>query len=75
MFWSDTLEIPKQNVCTHVMAENAPRCPKMVGTYLEVIGCLEEALVVLLGGHMDFKIVDGFVMDFETGFTFSLQYS
>ena len=51
------------------MAENAPRCPTMVGTYLEVIGCLGAALVVLLGGDMDFKIVDGFVMDLETGFT------
>ena len=41
----------------------------MVGTYLEVIGCLGAALVVLLGGDMDFKIVDGFVIDLETGFT------
>ena len=54
------------------MAENAPRCPTMVGTYLEVIGCLGAALVVLLGGNMDFKIVDGFVMDLETGFTLLL---
>ena len=50
------------------MAGNAPRCPTIVGTYLEVIGCLGAALVVLLGGNMDFKIVDGFVMGFETGF-------
>ena len=48
------------------MAENAPRCPTMVGTYLEVIGCLGAALVVLLGGDMDLKIVDGFVMDLGT---------
>ena len=54
------------------MAENASRCPTMVGTYLEVIGCLGAALVVLLGGDMDFKIVDGFVMDLETGFTLVL---
>ena len=40
----------------------------MVGTYLEVIGFLGAALVVLLGRVMDFKIVDGFVMDLETGF-------
>ena len=44
----------------------------MVGTYLEVIGCVGEDLVVLLGGDMDFKIVDGFVMDLETGFTLVL---
>ena len=37
------------------MAENAPRCPTMVGTYLEVIGCLGAALVVLLGGDMDYQ--------------------
>ena len=49
------------------MAENAPQCPMMVGTYLEVVGCLGAASVVLLGGDMDFKIVDGFVTDLETG--------
>ena len=54
------------------MAENAPRCHTMVGTYLEVIGCLGAALVVLLGCGMDFKIVDGFVMGLETGFTLVL---
>ena len=54
------------------MAENAPQCPVMVGTDSEVIGCLGAALVVLLGGDMDFKIVDGFVMDLETGFTLVL---
>ena len=41
----------------------------MAGTYLEVIGCLGVALVVLLVGDMDFKIVDGFVMGLWTGFT------
>ena len=51
------------------MAENALRWPMMDGTYLEVIGCLGAPLVDLLGGNMDFKIVDGFVMDLETGFT------
>ena len=55
------------------MAENAPRWPMMIGTYLEVEGCLGAALVGLLGGDMDFKIVDGFVMVLETGFTFVLM--
>ena len=54
------------------MAEDAPRWPMMVGTYLEVEGCLGAALVVLLGGDMDFKIVDGFVMTLENGFTLVL---
>ena len=45
---------------------------KLVGTYLKVIGCLGEALVVLLVGDMDFKIVDGFVMGLWTGFTLVL---
>ena len=44
------------------MAENAPRWPMMIGTYLEVEGYLERALVGLLGGDVDFKIVGGFVM-------------
>ena len=35
----------------------------------EVEGCLGAALVGLLGGDMDFKIMDGFVMVLETGFT------
>ena len=47
----------------------APRWPMMVGTHLEVEGCLGAALVGLLGGDIDFKIVDGFVMTLETGFT------
>ena len=54
------------------MAENALRRPMMVGTYLEVISCLGAALVVLLGGDMDLKIVDGFVMVLETGLTLVL---
>ena len=54
------------------MAENAPRWPMMIGTYLEVEGCLGAALVGLSGGDMDFKIVDGFVIALETGFTFVL---
>ena len=53
------------------MAANAPRWPMWVGTYLEVIGCLAAALVILLGGDVDFKIVDGFVMDLEAGIHFS----
>ena len=51
------------------MAENAPQWSMMIGTYLEVEGCLRAALVSLLGGDMDFKIVDGFVIALETGFT------
>ena len=54
------------------MAENAPRWPMMIGIYLEVEGCLGAALVGLLGGDMDFKIVDGFMMAVETRFTFVL---
>ena len=69
------MAIPKQNVCTHeigqrilVMVENALRWPMMGGTYLEVIGCLGEALVDLLGGVMDFNTADGFgdLVDFGT---------
>ena len=52
------------------MTENAPRWPNMVGSYLEVEGCLRTALVGLVGGDMDFKTVNGFVMTLETGFTF-----
>ena len=44
----------------------------MVGTYLDVEGCLGTALVGLLGGGMDFKIVGGLVMTMETGFTLVL---
>ena len=39
---------------------------------LEAVGCLVTALVVLLGGDMDFKIVDGFVIVLETGLTLVL---
>ena len=39
------------------MAENASRWPMMIRTYLEVEGCLGAALVGLLGGDMDFKIL------------------
>ena len=28
--------------------------------YLEVLGCLEKALVELLGDEVDFKVIDGF---------------
>ena len=41
----------------------------MVETFLEVEGCLGVAVVGLLVCDMDFKIVDGFVMTLETGFT------
>ena len=44
----------------------------MDGTYLEVEGCLGAAFVGSLGGDMDFKIMDYFVMVLETGFTFVL---
>ena len=54
------------------MPENALWRPMMVGTYLEVEGCLGAVLVDLLSGDMDFKTVDGFVMTLETGFTFVL---
>ena len=54
------------------MAENALRWPMVDETYLEVVGCLGTALVVVLGGDMDLKIVDGFVMVLETGLTLVL---
>ena len=54
------------------MTENGPQWPVMTGTYLEVEGCLRAALVSLLGGDMDFKIVDGFVMALQTEFTLVL---
>ena len=54
------------------MAENAPLWLMMDETCLEVEGCLGAALVGLLGGDMDFKIMDGLVMVLETGFTFVL---
>ena len=49
------------------MAENAQRWPMMAGTYLEVEGCFGAALVDLLGGVMNFKIVDSFGMVLRTG--------
>ena len=49
------------------MTENALRWPTMDGTYLQVEGCLGAALVDLLGGVMDFKIVDGFGMVWGLG--------
>ena len=54
------------------MAGSALRWPMMDGTYLEVIGCLGAALADLLGGVMDFKIVDGFGMVLGTGLTLVL---
>ena len=39
---------------------------------LVVLGCLETALVELLGGEVDFKVVSGFVLDLETDFTLVL---
>ena len=51
------------------MAENAQLWPVMDGTYLQVEGCLGTALMGLLLGN---KIMDGFVMVLETGFTFVL---
>ena len=41
----------------------------IIGTYLEVEGCFGAALVGLLNCDKDFKIVNGFVMALETGFT------
>ena len=41
----------------------------MSETYLEVLGCLGTALVILLGGEVDFSTVDAFQMGLETGFT------
>ena len=41
-------------------------------TYLEVSGCLGAALGIVLGGEMDFNIVDAFEMGLETGLTLVL---
>ena len=54
------------------MAENALRWPMMDGTHLAVVGCLGTALADLLGGVMDFKIVDDFGMVLGTGLTLVL---
>ena len=40
--------------------------------YLEDLGCLGTALVELLGGEVDFKVMDGFEVDMEDEFTLSL---
>ena len=40
--------------------------------YLEVLGCLGTALVELLGGEVDFKVVSGFKVDLEVEFTLVL---
>ena len=56
------------------VAENAPQCHTMVGTYLEGIGCSGVPLVVLLlkVAKRALKLWMVFVMDLETGFTFEL---
>ena len=79
MSWSNTLAIPKQNVCTHeigqrilVMVEDTLRWPTIGGTYLDVLGCLGVALGILPGGEMDFRTVDAFEMVLETGLTLVL---
>ena len=54
------------------MVEDALRWPTMGKTYLEVLGCLGAALVILLGGEMDFRTVDAFEIGLETGFTLVL---
>ena len=56
------------------VAENAPQCHTMVGTYLEGIGCSGVPLVVLLleVARRALKLWMVFVMDLETGFTFEL---
>ena len=40
--------------------------------YLEDLGCLGTALVELLGGKVDFKVMDGFEVDLEDEFTLLL---
>ena len=40
--------------------------------YLEDLGCLGTALVELLGGEVDFKVMDGFEVDLEDEFTLLL---
>ena len=41
--------------------------------YLEILGCLGTALVELLGGEVDFKVVSGFEVDLEVEFTLTLM--
>ena len=40
--------------------------------YLEDLGCLGTALVELLGGEVDFKVMDGFEVGLEDEFTLLL---
>ena len=40
--------------------------------YLEVLGCLETALVELLGGEVDFKVVGGFEVSLVVEFSLVL---
>ena len=40
--------------------------------YLEVLGCLGTALVELLGGEVDFNVIDGFGMSLEVELTLVL---
>ena len=40
--------------------------------YLEDLGCLGTALVELLDGEVDFKVMDGFEVDLEDEFTLLL---
>ena len=54
------------------MIEDALRWSTLDETYLEVLRCLETALVDLLGGVMDSSTVDAFGMFLETGLTFQV---
>ena len=54
------------------MVGDALRCHTMDGTYLEVLGCLGVASVILLGEVMGFSTVDAFGMFWETGLTLVL---
>ena len=55
------------------MVEDVLRLPMMGGSYLEVLDCLGAALVVLLGGVINFSTVDAFGMVLETGLTLVLM--
>ena len=44
----------------------------MMMHYLEVLGCLGTALVELLGGEVDFKVMDGFEVILVDEFTLVL---
>ena len=54
------------------MVDDALRWPMMGGTYLEVLGCLGAALVEVLGGEVDFNIMDVFGIALETVLTLVL---